>query len=96
MATPTGYASWNSELVKVNPTNSSWPRDCTTLSSTGVRRACSEMKSTSKLLKSFFDLWRGRERERESEREREGERKGEGGREGGSRLCVSEYSPLGV
>ena len=36
--------------------NSSWLSDWVTLSSTGVRRACSEMKSTSKLLKSFFDL----------------------------------------
>ena len=48
--------SLNSELVKVNPSNSVWLRDLTVSPSIGVRFGFSEIKSESKLLKSRLDL----------------------------------------
>ena len=67
----------------MNPSNSAWLMERIMSLSSGVSLGCSEMKSTSKLLKSLFDLCgRGWRRER-GRRERGGREEGES--EGGGR-----------
>lgn len=51
-----GNQSLNSELVKVNPSNSCWLTTDIKSGLIGVKFGFSDMKSTSKLLKSRFDL----------------------------------------
>lgn len=66
----------------MNPSNSAWLMERIWSLSSGVSLGCSEMKSTSKLLKSLFDLcWRERERERRGGEEGKiGRERSEGGR----------------
>ena len=60
--------------MNVNPSNSPWLMALTTSRSMGVNSAFSEIKSTSKLLKSRLDLCKcvGRRRRRGENEEEEG------------------------
>ena len=64
--------------MNVNPSNSPWLMALTTSRSMGVNSAFSEIKSTSKLLKSRLDLCKcvgGRRRRGENEEEEGGKGK---------------------
>ena len=71
--------------MNVNPSNSPWLMALTTSRSIGVNSAFSEIKSTSKLLKSRLDLCKCREKRGEGRRRGENgeEEEEEGGKERG-------------
>lgn len=69
--------------MNVNPSNSPWLMALTTSRSIGVNSAFSEIKSTSKLLKSRLDLCKCREKRRKRTERRRRRRGKKGEEEGG-------------